>query len=66
MREFEIFELGEIFLGFLVLDILVCDITKAHIDIFGLFLKFVCDLAVNFCVCVVNARGKGAESLGSL
>ena len=53
------FELGEIFLGFLVLDILVCDITKAHIDIFGLFLKFVCDLAVNFCVCVVNARGKG-------
>jgi len=33
---FEIFEFGEIFLGLLVLETLVCDMTKALIDVFGL------------------------------
>lgn len=33
---FEIFELGDIFLGLLVLETLVCDVTKALIGVFGL------------------------------
>lgn len=46
---FETFEFREIFLGLLVLETLVCDVTKALIDVFGSHrLKFMYDLAVNF------------------